>query len=146
MKLYYWMLTLLLLVPSSHALSAQSSFVAECKEGSTHRYDGGNGVDMNGVEANFAYGWSTEKWGGLRISWSGGETIKLGELEATVLSARDGVVSAAWAKDNGLAHNIYSFVIDTSLGQAVYSQVKASSLGKSRSVKVRSQDLKCIIE
>lgn len=143
MKLYLSIIPLLLLPVLSSATDSLKPFDAECEEGGTHRYDGGNGRDMSGGKADFDYGWSTEKWGGLEVSWEGGKVIKVGNLEATVLSASNGVISAAWAGDNGLAHNIYSFVIDLPLGQAVYSQVHASSLGESRSIKVRSQDLTC---
>ena len=129
----------------SHAAEI-APFSAECEEGGTHRYDGGNGLNMSGGKTDFDYGWSTEKWGGLKVSWDGGKNIKLGELDASVLSASNGVISAAWAGDNRMAVNVYSFVLDIPLGEAVYSQVQASSFGANRSIKVRSQDLKCTVK
>ncbi len=121
-------------------------FTAECVEGETHRYDGGNGKDMMGNKIQDPrYGWSTEKWGSLSISWSGGKTIIMGQLNAKVMLADGGVISAVWAGSNPLAQNIYSLVLDTILGQAVYSQVQATSLGENRSVKVRSENFYCKI-
>lgn len=146
MKKFFSVMPVLFFATLSYAADTLTPFTAECVEGSTHRYDGGNGLDMAGGKADFDYGWSTEKWGGLKVSWDGGKVIKVGQLEASVLGSSNGVISAAWAGDNGLAHNIYSFVIDLPLGEAVYSQVQASPLGKSRSIKVRSQDLECVIK
>ena len=122
-------------------------FTAECIEGETHRYDGGNGKDMMGKKINDPrYGWSTEKWGDLSITWSGGKTIVMGQIIATVTNAKSGVISAVWSVVNELAVNLYSMVIDTSIGQVVYSQVQASYLGESRAIKVRSQNLACKIK
>lgn len=120
-------------------------FRARCVEGETHRYDGGNGKSVTGEAASFAYGWQTEKWGGLDISWSGGKTIVVGQLNATVVSNTQGAISAVWSYDLP-ALNIYSLVLDTVLGEAVYTQSQAATSGLNRSIKVRSQNLRCTIE
>jgi hypothetical protein len=136
------------LAPPAQAGSSASplrAFTAECVEGETHRYDGGSGVDALGEPiAQPRYGWSIERWGDLRISWTGGDSIQVGNLSAHVESAVDGILAASWAGD-GPATNVYSLILDTSLGQAVYSQVQAVVTGKSRQIKVRSQNLRCKI-
>lgn len=71
----------------------------------------------------------------------------MGQINATVTNAESGVISAFWSVVSELgAVNIYSMVIDTSIGQVVYSQVQASYLGESRAIKVRSQNLACKIK
>jgi len=125
--------------------SSPGSFSADCTEGETHRYDGGNGFYINGGKIpDPEHGWITENWGGLKIFWIGGDNIKVGKLDFSVLNTDEGVVSAVWA-GIGTAINVYSFVIDLQLGEAVYSQVQASALGASRQIKVRSQNLICEI-
>jgi len=123
-------------------------FTAECVAGETHRYDGGNGKDMMGKKIQSPqHGWSTERLGNLSITWSGGKTIVMDNLNATVTHAEGGVISAVWSGAVGkLAVNIYSMVLDTSIGQAVHSQVQASSLGESRQIKVRSEHFHCKIK
>ena len=141
----FLMLPILLVCGLSQATEIRP-FTAACVEGETHRYDGGNGKDMSGAQIdNPSYGWSTEKWGKTNIVWSGGKMIVIDKLNADVLHAERGVISAFWFGSNGLAVNLYSFVLDTVLGQALYSQSQASALGENRSVKVRSQNLSCAI-
>ncbi|MCK5218608.1 hypothetical protein KAR10_03750 [bacterium] len=145
MKIFLLLFFLSILSPPLHAEQV-APFKASCVEGETHRFDGGNGKDMMGETIKDPeFGWMTEKWGGLTLSWSGDKTIIIGTLNATVLSTENGVLSAVWA-GNAPAVNIYSMVLDTVIGEAVYSQVQASSIGKNRAIKVRSQNLKCKIE
>ena len=134
-------------------------FIAECIEDTTFRYDGGNGLDMRGREIELpGFGWMTEKWGGLTVKWSGGEGIKVGELDMAVLLVREWGVAAGvvnevtgssasellGVKQSGVS--LYSFAIDISLGEAVFSQSTISRLGMSKQIKVRSQNLKCDVK
>lgn len=145
MKIFLSMFISLIVISPLYAKTV-APFKASCVEGETHRFDGGNGKDMMGEDIkNPEFGWMTEKWGGLNLSWSGEKTIVIGKLNATVLSSENGVVSAVWA-GSAPAVNIYSMVLDTLIGEAVFSQVQAASLGKNRAIKVRSQNLKCKIE
>lgn len=131
----------------AHADFRFRPFTAVCEEGETHRYDGDNSLDMMGQKAKGgSSGWVTESWGGLNLSWHGGDTLFLhvdgrtipymviGENNSAIMAV---VASSAWAL------NVYSLVIDPVLGEAVYSQVSAVNIGKSRSIKGRVQNLKC---
>jgi hypothetical protein len=139
-------LVIALLLSSPVYASELSPFSAECTEGETHRYDGGNAKDMFGNEGQGAkgfFGWKTEKWGGFSIDWSGGKTISIGNLSATVTHARNGIIAAVLHDGSALAVNVRSLVLDIFLGEAVFSQVQAAPLGESRQIKVRSQNLRC---
>jgi hypothetical protein len=121
-------------------------FKTKCVQGETHRYDGGNGKDVSGrTIANPGYGWSTEKWGNLEVVWSGGNTIVIGKLIATVLQAQDGIILAHWSEQSAWLTNLASLLLDTVLGEAVYSESQVTMFGESRSIKTRSQNLKCEI-
>lgn len=103
-------------------------FKASCVEGETHRYDGGNGLDMLGKKIeNPDYGWSTEKWGNTNITWSGGETIVVDALNAAVVHNSDSIIVAIWMGDNGAALNLYSLLIDTTLSEAFYAETSVAS-------------------
>jgi hypothetical protein len=126
--------------------SQVAPFTVECTEGETHRYDGGNAKDAGGNDSQGlkdSYGWKTEKWGDLSIVWLGGETVSIGNLSATVIHARNGIMSAVVHDESTLAVNVRSLILDIPSGQAVFNQVQAAPLGRSRSIKARSQDLRC---
>jgi hypothetical protein len=121
-------------------------FKAECQEGETHRFDGGNGLDIGGNPiADPLKGWSTEKWGGLQVTWLGGKNARVGNADAQVVGTTDATLSVVWTHMEPLGSNIYSMVLDTILGEAVYSQVHASATGPSRQIKARVQNLRCTI-
>ncbi len=123
---------------------AMSPFTAFCKEGETHRYDDGNGVDMMGIKIkNPEYGWHTTKWGDMTITWAGGKTIVVDGLNASVVHLGKEVIGGVWTGEWGMAVNIYSLIMNTSLKKAVFTQVQASQLGKNRSMKVRSSNHNC---
>lgn len=139
--------SLLCLTTASAGAAPLAPFTAECTEGETHRYDATNGMTIAGDEAqDRAHGWSTERWGGLQVAWDGGRTVRLGSITATVTRAEDGYLAAQAETTGSGSTNIYSFIIDTQIGEALIAQVQAVQVGENRSIKGRTQSLTCIFE
>jgi hypothetical protein len=140
--------SLLCLATASADAAPLAPFAAECTEGETHRYDGTNGMTIAGEQIqDRAHGWSTERWGGgLKVDWDGGRSVRLGKITATVTRAEDGYLAAQAETTGSGSTNIYSFIIDTQIGEALITQVQAVQLGESRSIKGRTQSLICIFE
>tara|TARA_R110002094_G_scaffold108429_3_gene106423 strand:+ start:12507 stop:12920 length:414 start_codon:yes stop_codon:yes gene_type:complete len=121
-------------------------FYAKCTDGKTQRYDSGNGLDMFGKNIpDYSRGWTTDKWGGLDVIWEGGNQLKVAGQYLVVLTAEEGVISAV-TPSQGIAVNVYSFLIDIEIKEALYGQLQASSLGENRAIKARSQNLYCEIK
>ena len=128
MKNILYTIILSFLFSSSVALEL-NSFVAECVEGETHRYDNG-------------HGWSTEKWGGIKIVWDGGEHMEVDGKPYMVVHSSNSALYAIRLYEFG----IFSIIIDIRLGEAVLAQVASGiDIGGDRPIKVRSQNLKCTL-
>lgn len=133
----------MLFIASAHAQS-QEPFRAICEQGETQRYDGGNGKNISGgTIPSSSYGWSTEKWGDLEITWRGDDALQYGNALAYVAHVNESEIVAFWYGEGGTAFNMKTVVVDRVTGIAMVTQTQTSAIGQNRSVKIRAQNLDC---